>query len=64
MADIPDDQVPPEFDLPLATGGYLDAWGQHLDFPRNDAEPDEDYRARLMVFIDSRRAPKDREWAR
>ena len=59
-----DRQPVPAFELPLASGVHLDVCGQGLGIIRNGAETDEDYRARLMVFIDSRRAPKDREWAR
>lgn len=59
-----DAQPTPAFELPEATGVHLDVCGQDHGLIRNDGEPDDEYRARLMVFIDSRRAPKDREWAR
>lgn len=48
----------------IAFGQALDDEALRYGMLRRERESDDGLRARLLVFIDSRRAPRDREWAR
>lgn len=45
-----------------ATGARLDALGRAYNLIRNSGESDDNFRVRIMVFIDSRRPPQQRRW--
>lgn len=52
----------PGASIHLATGDHLDAVGWRWGVIRLPAEPDEDFRARLLAHIRALNAPRTREW--